>query len=118
MEGITLGQISLAIGFIVAFVGGVKYILSDMKKITEKALKPTNDKIDAMEKRLTKEIQKSDLNATKNFLVARLQDLKDGHGLDDISKERFFEQYEHYKSLGGNSYISNEVDRMRKEGKL
>lgn len=118
MEQITLGQISLAIGFVVAFVGGVKYILTDMKKITEKALKPTNDKIDSLEKNLSHQIKQTDLNATKNYLVARLQEMKSGQELDDISKERFFEQYKHYQQLGGNSYIENEVNRMQKEGKL
>lgn len=117
MENITLGQISVAIAFFVALIGGVKYILTDMKKITERALKPTNDKIDRMSESLKKEIQKSDLNATKNYLVATLHDIKQGQ-MNDMSKQRFFEQYEHYKSLGGNSYISNEVDKMKNEGLL
>lgn len=117
MEQITLGQISVAIAFIVALVGGVKYILKDMKKITERALKPTNDKIDRMSESLKQEIQKSDLNATKNYLVSTLHDIGNGT-INDVSKQRFFEQYEHYKALGGNSYISNEVDKMRKEGLL
>lgn len=117
MEQITLGQISVAIAFFVALVGGVKYILSDMKKITERALKPTNDKIDKMSESLKKEIQKSDLNATKNYLVSTIADIKN-NGIDEVSKQRFFEQYEHYISLGGNSYIKHEVETMRKEGKL
>ena len=41
-----------------------------------------------------------------------------GNPLDDISKQRFYEQYEHYTRLGGNSYVSSEVERLRKEGKL
>lgn len=118
MEQITLGQISFAIGFIVALVGGVKYIISDMKKVVDKALEPTNKKIDTLEKNLSLQIKNSDMNATKNFLVARLQEMKSGQELDDISKERFFEQYKHYQQLGGNSYIENEVNRMQKEGKL
>lgn len=117
MENITLGEISICIAFLVAFAGGVKYILKDMKAITEHALKPTNEKLDNMEKCLKKEIQKSDLNATKNYLVATIHDIK-GDGIDDISKQRFFEQYEHYQNLGGNSYIMNEVERLRKEGRI
>ena len=117
MENITLGQISVAIAFFVALVGGVKYILTDMKKITERALKPTNDKIDKMSESLKKEIQKSDLNATKNYLVSTLHDINN-ETINEVSKQRFFEQYEHYESLGGNSYIHNEVERLRKEGKL
>lgn len=119
MEELTLGQISLTIAFIVALVGGVKYVLNDMKKIMDKALKPTNDKIDHIEKKLTDEMNKIDMNATKNFLVSRLHEIKKNDDvLDDVTKERFFEQYEHYKNLGGNSYIANEVERLRKEGRL
>lgn len=118
MENITLGQISIAIAFIVTFIGGVKYILNDMNKVVEKALKPTNGKIDGLEKTLKDEISKSDMNATKNFLVARISDLKAGVKLDDITLERFWEQYEHYINLGGNSYIKNEVEKLKKEGVL
>lgn len=118
MENITLGQISITITFVVAFIGGVKYILNDMNKVVEKALKPTNDKIDKLESNLKSEISKSDMNSTKNFLVARISEIKANQPLDDISKERFWEQYEHYINLGGNSYIKNEVERLKKEGKL
>ena len=118
MENWTLAQISVGIAFIVTLIGGFKYIANDLKKVTEKALKPTNDKIDNMEKHLTAEIKKTDMNATKNFLVRTLHDLKRGEQIDDISKERFFEQYEHYKEIGGNSYIANEVNKLQKEGRL
>lgn len=118
MENITLGQISVAIAFIVALIGGCKYIISDISKIMDKALKPTNDKIDKLDAKLTKQIKDSDLNGTKNFLVARMQEVKSGQQLDDISRERFWEQYQHYTNLGGNSYIMNEVDRLKKEGKI
>ena len=119
MENITLGQISIAIAFIVALIGGIKYLLNDFKKIIDKALKPTNDKIDHIENKLTSEMLKIDMNATKNFLVSRLHEIKKNDDvLDDITKERFLEQFEHYKSLGGNSYIANEIDRLQKEGKL
>lgn len=117
MENITIGQISVFIAFIVALATGAKYILTDMKKILDKALEPTNKKIDTLDDKLTKEIRKSDMNATKNYLVSSLHDIKE-QGLDDISKQRFFEQYEHYIALGGNSYIKNEVERLKKEGKL
>lgn len=118
MENITLGQISITIAFIVAFVTGCKFILNEMKKIMDKALKPINDKIDTIEKRLSAKIDATDMNATKNYLVARLKDIRDGDEMDEFSRERFFEQYKHYQLLGGNSYIENAVERLKKEGKL
>lgn len=118
MEQITLGQIAVAIGFIVALISGCKYILSDMKKILDKAFEPTNKKIDTLETNLKKEISKSDLNATKNYLVACLNDIEHGQKLEGVAKERFFEQLQHYQTLGGNGYIENEVDRLKKEGKV
>lgn len=117
MENITLGQIAVAIGFITALVGGVKYVLNDIGKIVEKALKPTNDRITQMEKNLSEKIEEVDMNACKNFLVAQIDMMQKGE-IDAIAKERFFEQYEHYIKLGGNSYIKNEVDNLKKQGRL
>lgn len=118
IENLTLGQISLAIGFIVALVGGVKYILADMKKIMDRSLKPTNDKIDALEKNLTNQIKKTDLNATKNFLVARIEELKHNEQIGDTSRQRIYEEYSHYLELGGNGFIQAEIDELKRDGKL
>lgn len=117
MSNITIGQIAATVACVVSFLGGVKYLLDNMKKIIEKALQPTNTKIDKVERKLTEEMEKIDLNATKNFLISRLIDIQNQE-LDDVTRMRFFEQYEHYQKLGGNSYISSEIERLRKEGKL
>lgn len=118
MSNITIGQIAATVACVVSFLGGVKYLLDNMKKIIEKALQPTNTKIDHVERKLTKEMERIDLNATKNFLVSRLIELKQNENIDDVTKLRLYEQYEHYQKLGGNSYISSEIERLRKEGKL
>ena len=118
MDNITIGQITATITCVVAFLGGVKYLLESMKKIIDKALKPTNDKIDIIEKKLTEEMKRIDINATKNFLVSHIHEIKNDTDLDGITKQRIYEQYEHYQKLGGNSYISSEIERLRKEGAL
>ena len=117
MDTITLGQISVAIGFFVALIGGVKYILTDMRKLINKALEPTNKKIDELDEKLMSEIKSTDMDSTKNFLVAQINNAKRGD-MDEISKQRMFEQYEHYLKCGGNSYIKNEVDKLKKEGRI
>ncbi len=112
MDNVTLGQISNIMLWVIGFGTATFTIVSAVKKAIASAFKPIDKKIDNV-----------DLNATKNFLVRCLADL-DRHGIDDVTRLRFYEQYEHYSKpkseggLGGNSYIKDEVERLKKEGKL
>lgn len=115
MEELTLGQISVAIAFFVALITGVKYLLNEIKKALEMALKPTNDKID----RIDAKVDKVDKNATMNYIVRCFTDIDRGTSLDSASIMRLKDQYEHYiKDLNGNTYIHDEYERLKKEGKL
>ena len=38
--------------------------------------------------------------------------------IDEIERERFWEQYEHYVKCGGNSYIQRKVENLKQAGKL
>lgn len=107
MENITLGGINGGIIFLISFIGGLITIVKAVNYAIKEALKPLYKKIDTV-----------DINATKNFLVDRIQDIKNGAELSDIVKKQFIEQYEHYIKLGGNSYIKLEYERLVKEGKL
>ena len=117
MEKITIGQIAVALAFIVALWGSIETISKKISKAfdasLDKKLKPLEDKIDKIEKK----VNDVDMNATKNFLLARIEETKHG-GIDDITRMRVLEQWEHYKSLGGNSFITGELDKLKKEGKL
>jgi len=112
MEEITLGQISNLMVWVIGFGGSTLAIITAIKKAVASAFKPVNAKIDNV-----------DMNATKNFLVRCIADM-DRHEIDAVTKMRFYEQYEHYSKpkseggLGGNSYIKDEVERLKKEGKL
>lgn len=118
MENLTLGQISINIAFIVTLLGGGAYLIGEVKKAIHKALQPTNDKIDHLEQKVAEDIKRIDLNSTKNFLVSRLKEIKRGDDVDDVTKMRIFEEYEHYINIGGNSYIVNEVKKYIDEKKL
>lgn len=107
MENITLGQIGVILAFIVAFITSVKFIVKEVSGAVDKGLKPIHEKIDLV-----------DLNATKNFLVRSITDIDRGNELDKVNKMRLLEQYEHYQKLGGNSYITAEIERLKKEGKI
>ena len=118
METITIGQISLAITFMVGLISGVGALTGSMKKWINKALEDqfdhTNKRIDSLQLR----IDEVDAAACKNFLVARLAEVENGREMSETTKERFYEQYEHYIKIGGNSYIRKKVEQLEADGKL
>lgn len=107
MENITIGQISIWLAFAVALYTSVKFIVKEVSTAVDKGLQPINEKIDDV-----------DMNATKNFLVSALDDINRGESVEAVKKQRLYEQFEHYQKLGGNSYITAEIERLKKEGKL
>ena len=67
---------------------------------------------------LSGKVDDVDMNSCKNFLVRFLADAEQGNEIDEIEKERFYEVYEHYTKKGGNSYIHDKYDKLKKSGKL
>jgi hypothetical protein len=51
-------------------------------------------------------------------LVRSLGDIDKGNPMDEIEKERLWEQYEHYQKIGGNSYIKRKIEQLQNDGKL
>lgn len=118
---------NLTVGNIIAFILGLAGVIGACKvifdfgskafsKSIEKALKPTNDRLDDM----ADQIADVDMSQCKNFLVRFLADVEQGAKIDEVEKERFYETYEHYTSpkLKGNSYIKEKVESLKKAGKL
>lgn len=118
MEEITLGQISGYIAFLGAFIGGLVYLYTLLSKSATKwlksCLKPLEDKIDNLDKKT----DIVDIDSCKNYLVRFLADVEQGNKIDEIEKERFYEVYSHYTKKGGNSYIHDKVEKLKKENKL
>ena len=105
---ITLGQLQNWALWAIGFVGATMTIIKAISKVIEKGFEPINNKIDSVDK-----------NATMNYIVARLDDIDKGTKLDGVARMRFYEEYEHYtKDLKGNTYIHDEFERLKKEGKL
>lgn len=108
MEDITLGQIKDLVLWFTAFGGGIAIIVKTIKSAIAKGFQPIEIKIDKVDK-----------NATMNYLVRCMEDIDKGNQLDGVSRKRFYEQLEHYeKDLKGNSYIHEEVERLKREKKL
>ena len=108
MGDLTLEQIRDFLLWITAFGTATFTIVQAVKKAIASGFKPIESKID-----------KVDLNATKNYLVQQIGEIDRNGNIDGAAKVRFYEQLQHYeKDLHGNSYIHDEVDRLKKENKL
>ena len=107
MENITIGQVASFLALLVGIISSVEFLLARLRKWFIKELKPINNRLDNIE-----------LATDKNFIVRFLSDIEQGNPIDDVEKERFYETYQRYKELGGNSYITHKVDKLEKENKL
>lgn len=107
MENITIGQITTIIVGFVALISGVEFLLIRFNKLFDTKLAPINTRLNQIE-----------LSSDKNFIVRFLADIEEGNQVDEVERERFYEIYQRYKELGGNSYVSHKVEKLQKEGKL
>ena len=73
MRNITLGQIEIALAFLVALIGSIEFISIRFRRKVTKILEPIYQKIDNLE-----------LITDKNFLVRFLSDVEQGQVIDEI----------------------------------
>ncbi len=118
MENITLGELSLGIAFLVSLISGGLFLHGQLKKYIGSQLKDEfkgiNDRLDEIGGRL----DVVDMEACKNYLVQFLSRVERGVDVDEIERERFWEQFAHYEKMGGNSYIKQKASKLQAEGKL
>jgi len=114
----SIGQIAALFSFLAVLIGSCvtiyHYIKKALNKLFAEQLKAIDKRMDDLDKR----IDAVDNNSCKNYLVTFLSDVEKDERIDEIEKERFYEQYEHYTKQGGNSYIKHKVEKLKSEGKL
>jgi len=113
MEQITLGQIGIAVGFLVALIAGVNALKKSIKEWLNSALKENFDRVDKRLDGLEKRLDSVGIENCKNYLVTFLAEAARGEIKDETELQRFWEEYEHYQKLGGNSYIKNKVEELK-----
>ena len=119
MENITLGQIAAAAAFLVASGISFKKLKAWTIDAIKAAVKEELGQLSSEIKELQNELRKEDKEKTKNFLVARLNEIENGETWSEIERQRFYEQYDHYTNdLNGNTYIKKAVEAHEKEGKI
>lgn len=129
MESITLGQIASFLAFLVALCGGITGVVAlikkpfkkrdeELKKYIATVIKTEVEPLKESISRIEAEVNKTDKEACKNFLVSFLANVDRGEPIDEIEKQRFFEEWEHYTAVGGNGYLHAKVDRLKEKGLL
>lgn len=111
MSNVTVMQVVEWVIKFAAFCGAVGVITGLISKyLTKKVsdiLKPLNERMTNIE-----------MNSIKNYLVMVISRVESGEAIAEVEKERFFESYERYRELGGNSYIKAQVDKLESSGRL
>ena len=118
LEAITIGDISATIAFFVGIIGGIGYLKKNLSGWIASALDGQLKEVDEKITGLSERMDKVDNESCKNFLVRCLSDFDKGEEISEIERERFWEQYEHYQKIGGNSYITRKVEQLKSEGVL
>lgn len=106
MENITLGEIAKALAFIVALIGSIAYLKKTLVSALNKLLEP-----------IKKEIKENNLSNTKTNLI-NFMELADKKTISSEQKLISYELYDDYCRHGGNSYVHDKWEKLKKEGKL
>lgn len=77
----------------------------------------TNKKVKKQDN-IKEEIKQLQLDNCKNYLVQAIAKVESGQNLTPVERERYFENYDTYVKLGGNSYIHSETERLKERGRL
>ena len=118
MEEITLGQIGLAVSFVVGLIGGLSFLHKHLKDWLSSSLEGQFSELKYEVQKISDHVNAVDVEACKNYLVRMLADIESGCSISEIEMSRFWEQYQHYEHIGGNSYIHRKVEQLKEDGKL
>lgn len=113
MENITIGQAAGALALVVAVIAGIQSLKKSVKSWLSAALKDQFTALEQTQKDILKRLDTVDIENCKNYLVTFLAEVGRGEKKDETELQRFWEEYEHYQKLGGNSYIKNKVEELK-----
>lgn len=118
MDSITIGQIFEWAVWLSGGIGAMFALYKPLKEGFHKALKseldPIKQKLDELEQRM----DIANRERAKNFVIRFLADMEQGEPIDQDELHCFWDNYQIYQSLGGNTYVHDKVEKLRKVGKL
>ena len=118
MDGLTIGQIAAGLALLAGLITSVTLIIKNLKTWFKKMIQPEFESVKQEMQKVSKSVENVDKESCKNYLVTVLSRVENGNTLDEIERERLYEQFEHYKTIGGNSYIRRKFEQLQSEGKL
>lgn len=117
--------IALISGLCVAIPNVIATISSNRKNNVEKVKGEIKDSIKDTEKNIKADITKvrkslndETLSRCKVDLINVMSRVQNGYSLTEEERRILIEEKEQYNKLGGNSYVDDMFDRLKKEGKL
>ena len=118
MESVTIGQAAATLAFILALIAGIQSLKKSIKCWLDAALKDQFAELEKTQKSILKRLDSVDIENCKNYLVTFLAEVGRGEMKDETETQRFWEEFEHYQNLGGNSYIKNKVAELKSKNRL
>ena len=107
---------------IVAFITALGTIINTVisKKTNKKInnIDDINQKLDFMRNESKKDMLEHTIDADKTYLINFLSDLENGVPKTDVQIKRTYEIYERYVNNGGNSYVHDKWEEVKKKGLL
>lgn len=117
--------ISVIAGVITGLGIIAKFLDNMMKKWVTSLVDPLNKKIEDYNSEMIRLLEKNreeihnvDLSQCKNFISRYLADMEREWDLTEIEYERFNDILQHYDEIGGNTYVHNRIEKLKKQGKL
>ena len=122
MNGIIVALISglcVAIPNIIAtYVANKKNNIEGVKKEINGSIKDTEKVIKADLMKVRNSLSEETLNRCKVDLINVMSRVQNGYKLTEEERRILIEEKEQYNKLGGNSYVDDMFERLKKEGKL
>lgn len=117
MENISIGQLAKDLAFLVGLISSVIYLkkgtIKGIASVIDERLDPIKKEVEI----LKKETSKNNLSSIKTDLI-NLMELADKEKISPEQKMRSYELYDFYCTHGGNSYVHDKWERLKKEGKI
>lgn len=118
MDGVTIGQIFEWVIWLSGGIGAMTALYKLIKEGFHKALKSELRLIDQKLDKLEQRMDIANRERAKNFVIRFLADMEQGEPIDQDELHCFWDNYQIYQSLGGNTYVHEKVEKLKAEGKL
>lgn len=115
METILVALIS---GLSVAVPNIIATLVTNRKEKTQKMLNDVKDSIKKELESIKKSLKEETLSRCKTDLINAMSKIQNGYTPTEEERRILIEEKEQYNHLGGDSYVDDMFERLKKEGKL